>query len=92
MERLVVVVPKLPLVLVVQDLWLTQISLPQPPKFQLLHGGPVQGGVPDDDGPVGVGVDLLELVNSELRDMVLVNLINIAAHSTVDWDSGNLSF
>ena len=92
MEGLVVVVPTLLLVLVVQDLRVTQISLPQPTKVQFLHGGPVQGGVPDDDGPVGVGVDLLELVNGELRDMVLVNLINIAAHSTVDWDSGNLSF
>ena len=92
MERLVVVVPTLLLVLVVQDLRVTQISLSQPTKVQLLHGGPVQGGVPDDDGPVGVGVDLLELVNGELGDVELVNLINIAAHPTVDWNSGNLSF
>ena len=66
MGRFVVVVPTLLLVLVVQDLRITQISLPQPTKVQFLHGGPIQGGVPDDDRPVGVGVDLLELVHSEL--------------------------
>ena len=91
MGRLVVVVPTLLLVLVVQDLRVTEVSLSQPTKVQLLHGGPVQGGVPDDDRPVGVGVDLLELVHGELGDVVLVNLVNTTTHPTVGWNSGNLS-
>ena len=91
MDRLVVVVPTLLLVLVVQDLRVTEVSLLQPTKVQLLHGGPVQSGVPDHHGPVGVGVHLLELVDGQLGDVVLVYLVNTATHPTVDWNSGHLS-
>ena len=56
-----------------------------------LHGGPLQAGVPDHDWPVRVGVVLLELLHGQLGDVVLVYLVNVATHTTVDRNSGQLS-
>ena len=63
------------------------IGLLEPVVVQCVHGGPVEGGVADDEGSVAVRVLVVEEVD---REIVYVNLVNrgyVLASPTVSRNS-----